>query len=231
MIKMVIIEGPRACFTRPEMKTERVTYDVPTPSALEGILKGVYWKPAMRYVIDEIVVFNPIRTDNIMLNEVSIKSNINGDPHVYASENRIMRNTMFLKNVKYGVKFHIKLTGIRCERENKEVSDPLAKHYEMFDQRIRKGQTFKNLHLGLTEFPCSMHEVEHFDYDAVSIANAGTKDLGYMIYGLNYRNKGYPVNNDWDNPVFDETADPIYYHPFMVNGVINVAKYRETCVC
>ena len=69
----VIIKGDRACFTRPEMKAERVSYDVPTPGALEGILKSIYWKPAMRYVIDKIVVFNPIRFETFTRNEVKSK--------------------------------------------------------------------------------------------------------------------------------------------------------------
>lgn len=69
----VIVEGDFACFTRPEMKVERVSYDVPTPSALEGMLKSVYWKPSIRYIIDGIVVFNPVNFINIRRNEVKDK--------------------------------------------------------------------------------------------------------------------------------------------------------------
>ena len=69
----VIVSGDRACFTRPEMKAERVSYDVPTPGALEGLLKSVYWKPAMRYVIDQIVVFNPVEFISVRRNEVKSK--------------------------------------------------------------------------------------------------------------------------------------------------------------
>ena len=69
----VLVEADYACYTRPELKVERVSYDVPTPSALEGMLKSIYWKPAMRYVIDKIVVFNPIRFANVRRNEVKKK--------------------------------------------------------------------------------------------------------------------------------------------------------------
>ena len=69
----VIVSGKRACFTRPEMKAERVSYDVPTPGALEGLLKSIYWKPAMRYVIDRIIVFNPIAFTSVRRNEVKSK--------------------------------------------------------------------------------------------------------------------------------------------------------------
>ena len=103
----VIAEGDYACFTRPEMKVERVSYDVPTPGALEGMLKSVYWKPAIRYVIDEIVVFNRINFMNIRRNEIKEKLNLSAakkqmsgkanDISIYASENRTQRASMILK--------------------------------------------------------------------------------------------------------------------------------------
>ena len=71
----IMAEGDYACFTRPELKVERVSYDVPTPGALEGMLKSIYWKPAIRYVIDKIIVFNPIDFVNIRRNEVKAKAN------------------------------------------------------------------------------------------------------------------------------------------------------------
>lgn len=97
----VMVEGDYACFTRPEMKVERVSYDVPTPGALEGMLKSIYWKPAIRYVIDKIIVFNPIDFINIRRNEVkekvllsSVKSQMKGkggDPCIYTAESRSQR--------------------------------------------------------------------------------------------------------------------------------------------
>ena len=123
----VMLEGDYACFTRPELKVERVSYDVPTPGALEGVLKSVYWKPAIRYVIDKIIVFHPIDFMNVRRNEVkdkvlysAVKNQMNGrggDPCIYTSENRSQRASMILKNVKYGVEFHFELTGLKSEQE------------------------------------------------------------------------------------------------------------------
>ena len=98
----IIVEGDYACFTRPELKVERVSYDVPTPGALEGLLKSVYWKPAMRYEIDKIVVFEGIHFMNVRRNEVkdkvllsTIKKQMNGkggDPCIYTSESSFILN-------------------------------------------------------------------------------------------------------------------------------------------
>ncbi len=123
----VLIEGDYACFTRPEMKVERVSYEVPPPGSLEGLLKSVYWKPALRYIIDKIIVFNPIDFINIRRNEVkdkvlfsAMKGQMNetgSDPCIYTTESRSQRASMILKNVKYGVEFHFELTGLKNESE------------------------------------------------------------------------------------------------------------------
>ena len=121
----IMVEGDYACFTRPEMKVERVSYDVPTPSALIGMLKSIYWKPAIRYVIDRIVVFNPIDFMNVRRNELkekvsfsSVKAQMKDsrrDISIYSDIARNQRATLLLKNVKYGVEFHFELTGLRSE--------------------------------------------------------------------------------------------------------------------
>lgn len=100
----VLVEGDYACFTRPELKVERVSYDVPTPGALEGMLKSVYWKPAVRYVIDKIIVFHPIDFINIRRNEVkekvkfkAVKNQMKGkaeSPCIYTSKIRSQRASM-----------------------------------------------------------------------------------------------------------------------------------------
>ncbi|MBQ2357545.1 MAG: type I-C CRISPR-associated protein Cas5, partial [Ruminococcus sp.] len=124
----ILAEGDYALFTRPELKVERVSYDVPPPGALEGMLKSVYWKPAIRYVIDKIIVFNPIRFANIRRNELKdkvslpkIKSQMNGkggDPCIYTAEERTQRASMLLKDVCYGIEFHFEMTGIRSDRDD-----------------------------------------------------------------------------------------------------------------
>lgn len=121
----IIVEGDYALFTRPEMKLERVSYDVPPPGALEGLLKSVYWKPAIRYVIDKIIVFNPIDFINIRRNEVKDKVSLakvksqmkgaGGDPCIFTSEERTQRASMLLKNVRYGIDFHFEMTGLKSD--------------------------------------------------------------------------------------------------------------------
>ena len=236
----VMIEGDYACFTRPEFKVERVSYDVPTPGALEGLLKSVYWKPAIRYVIDKIIVFQPIDFMNVRRNEVkdkvlysAVKGQMNGkgaDPCIYASESRSQRASMILKNVKYGVEFHFELTGIRDEREE----DAENKHFNILKRRLEKGQYFRTPCLGCSEFPVKRIEmVEAFDENLISTAilEMGDVDLGYMSYEVVFSDGGKPVNNNWENPEFSDRAETVYYRPHMINGVIDVKKYREEIRC
>ncbi len=236
----IIVEGDYACFTRPELKVERVSYDVPSPGALEGMLKSVYWKPAIRYVIDRIIVFHPIDFANIRRNEVkdkilysAVKSRMNGkggDPCIYTSESRSQRASMVLKNVKYGIEFHFELTGLKDEEEENSED----KHFNILKRRLKKGQYFRTPCLGCSEFPVKRLElVDTFDKNGISseIQKMGDVDLGYMSYRVEFEDEGKPVNQDWDNPRFSDRASTIYYRPHMVNGVIDVKKYREERRC
>ncbi|MDY5498153.1 MAG: type I-C CRISPR-associated protein Cas5c [Anaerobutyricum sp.] len=236
----VMVEGDYACFTRPELKVERVSYDVPTPGALEGMLKSVYWKPAIRYVIDKIIVFQPIDFANIRRNEVKEKVKYNviksqmkkkgGDPSIYTSECRSQRASMVLKNVKYGVEFHFELTGLKYENEVESEK----KHYNIMKRRLEKGQWFRIPCLGCSEFPAKRLElIEEFDYNLISqeILSLGDVDLGYMSYKVCFEDGGQPVNDDWDHPRFSDRAHTVYYRPHMIRGVIDVKKYREGLRC
>ena len=236
----VIAEGDYACFTRSELKVERVSYDVPTPGAVEGMLKSVYWKPAIRYVIDRIVVFNPINFMNIRRNEVKekvslagMKSCMNGTPRdvsIYASDCRTQRASMILKDVKYGIEFHFELTGFKSEEEE----DGEKKHYNVIKRRLENGQHFRTPCLGCSEFPVrKLSLVESFDLNQISreILSMGDVDLGYMLYRMRFEDEGKPVNGDWDAPKFSDRAEAVYYRPHMVGGVIDVAKYAEELKC
>lgn len=236
----VMIEGDYACFTRPELKVERVSYDVPTPGALEGLLKSVYWKPSIRYVIDKIIVFSPIEFMNVRRNEVkdkvlfsSMKNQMNGkggDPCIYTSECRSQRASMILKNVKYGVEFHFELTGLKDEQE----ADGENKHFNIIKRRLENGQFFRNPCLGCSEFPVKRIElVEEFDENLISnsIVNMGDVDLGFMSYKVVFSDQGKPLNDNWDNPKFSDQASTVYYRPHMINGIIDVKKYRGAIKC
>lgn len=233
----IMIEGDYALFTRPEMKVERVSYDVPTVSAMEGLLKSIYWKPAIRFVVDKIIVFNPIKFANIRRNELknkvllsSVKSQMKGgrSSELYADEERTQRASMVLKDVRYGVQFHFEMTGIKSEHDDESEE----KHYNIMLRRLRNGQCFRQPCLGCREFSVKRIElVEDFDLDAVSAELKGDIDLGFMLYGMKFKDGGKPINGDWDSPRFSDAADAVYYRPRMVDGVIDVEKYREGIVC
>ncbi|MEY8338866.1 type I-C CRISPR-associated protein Cas5c [Lachnospiraceae bacterium 62-35] len=236
----IMVEGDYACFTRPELKVERVSYDVPPPGALEGMLKSIYWKPAIRYIIDKIIVFHPIDFVNIRRNEVkdkilysSVKSQMNGkggDPCIYASESRNQRASLVLKNVKYGVEFHFELTGLKDEDEK----DGENKHFNIIKRRLEKGQYFRTPCLGCSEFPAGRIELTeeiHMDEISSEILEMGDVDLGFMNYRVVFLDEGRPINGDWENPRFSDKASTVYYRPHMINGVIDVKKYREELKC
>ena len=236
----IMVEGDLACFTRPEMKVERVSYDVPTPSALIGMLKSIYWKPAIRYVVDKIVVFNPIDFMNVRRNEVKEKvplsgikaqmKNLDRDISIYASNCRNQRSSLLLKNVKYGVEFHFELTGLKADHED----ECEQKHYNIIKRRLENGQHFRAPCLGCSEFPVkSIRLVDAFDFDKISpeILGLGDVDLGYMLYCLRFSDGGIPINGDWNAPKFSDSAEAVFYRPHMVGGLIDVKKYSEGRVC
>ncbi len=232
----IMVEGEYACFSRPELKVERVSYDVPPPGALEGLLKSIYWKPAIKYVIDKIVVYRPIQFMNIRRNEVknkisyqSVRSSMNHggkDPAIYTKECRSQRASMILKNVKYGIAFHFELTGFQSDH----ADEGEAKHYTILKRRLENGQAFRTPCLGCSEYSArKITLVEDFNMEEISeeIISLGDVDLGFMSYGVSFLDKGQPINGDWENPKFSDKANTLYYHPHMINGVIDVKKYRN----
>ena len=233
----VIIEGDYALYSRPECKVERVSYDVPTVSAIEGLLKSVYWKPAVKIVVDKLIVFNPIKFTNIRRNEIkskiplsAVKSQMKGigSAELYASEQRSQRAGMILKDVRYGIEFHLELTGLKSDHED-ECEE---KHYSIMRRRLKNGQCFRQPCLGCREFSVSKIElVEEFDLSEIHESLMGDRDLGYMLYGMKFEDGGKPINGDWDNPKFSDKADAMYFRPHIIDGVIDIAKYREGIVC
>ena len=236
----IMTEGDYALFTRPEMKVERVSYDVPTPGALESMLKSIYWKPAIRYEIDRIIVFNPINFTGVRRNEVkekvlfqSIKGQMTDtgkDPVIYTSEDRTQRASMLLKNVCYGIEFHFEMTGLKSTHDDEDEK----KHYNIIKRRLEKGQCFRTPCFGCAEFPVrKIRLVEDFDLSRISpeITAMGDVDLGFMSYKVEFWDKGIPVNNDWNHPVFSDRASTVYYRPHMINGIIDVRQYKEMMKC
>lgn len=212
-------QGKRACFTRPEMHAERVSYDVITPSAARGIMEAVYWKPAIRWVVDSIVVISPIEFASIRRNEVNSKLSYENakalatgqanELALVASEDRAQRNALYLTDVDYAISFHFEMT------DKAGPDDTPEKHYNMALRRLRKGQTFNHPYLGCREFPASVTLCEDGVPESF-YAGTGCRDLGFMLYDLVFAE--------------GETPRPQFFRAAMEDGVINVAAARRELV-
>ena len=218
----VIIRGDYALFSRPEMKVERVSYDVPTPSALTGLISSVFWHPGKKYVIDKIIVYKEINFVNIRRNELNDKISPQsitaqmkgtGDATVFCSDQRAQRASLLLKDVEYGIEFHFELT------DEKDADMTKEKCYNILLRRLKKGQHFSQPCLGCREFPAEIRLVDELPASTLR----GDADLGFMLYDLQYeKNKdGKPTDK----------ALPRFYRPHMKDGVIDVAFCAKELVC
>jgi CRISPR-associated protein Cas5d len=207
--------GYYALFTRPEMKAERMSYDVITPSAARGIIEAIYWKPAIRWVIDKIHVLNEIEFTNIRRNEVSEKipegipkAILNGSKELFAlstNENRQQRAAMVLKNVNYIVEAHFEII-----KERSGVDDTVEKHYNMVSRRLRKGQQYHSPCLGTREFGARIELIEERQIEPSKLI--GKRDLGWMLYDM-----------DFSDP---KDIKPMFFRAEMINGVIDLTNVR-----
>jgi CRISPR-associated protein Cas5d len=203
--------GDYACFTRPEMKVERVSYDVMTPSAARGILEAIHWKPAVRWVVDRIHVLKPIRFDNIRRNEVGAKvsdrnartAQRTGDLSGLGMDvtvERQQRAMLALRDVAYGIEAHFEMT------DKAGLGDNPGKHREMFQRRAAKGQCFHRPCLGVREFAAYFDSVAAFPATTLS-PEAQNRDLGWMLYDIDY----------------GQNRQSAFFHAVMQDGVIDVA--------
>lgn len=199
-----------ACFTRPELKVERMTYPVMTPSAARGVLEAVLWKPGMRWQVERIKVLQPIRFISFRRNEVNTKAarpsaslvDNGGPPPVYfATDDRAQRNTVALRDVEYVIEAAIWMT------ERAGPDDNLTKFVDMFQRRVARGQHFHQPYLGCREFAA---EVAPAEGDLRPIPYS--KDLGLMLWDIDYRRK---------------TNRPIFFHARLVDGVLEVPEHPE----
>ena len=211
----ILAKGPRACFTRPEMKSERVSYDCITPSAARGMIEAVYWKPAIRWQIDRIEVLNEIRFDTFRRNELggklsyrNAKAAMERDAELYAvaTEDRQQRATLCLRDVAYVIDAHFELTDRAGE------DDTVEKHYNIALRRLRKGQCFNQPVFGCREFPADVTLLEDGCGPSASFyAGTGERDLGFMLYDID----------------FEHAMEPMFYRAVMKDGVIDVIRARE----
>lgn len=213
--------GDNACFTRPEMKVERVSYDVMTPSAARGIMEAIHWKPAICWEIEQIDVLKPIRWESARRNEVgnvmSIQSNC-----LFIEEARQQRAGLFLKNVDYVIHSWLTLT----DRAGPE--DSIKKHEEMFMRRALKGQCFHRPYLGCREFAASFlllgpDDLSPEPEEKTPELGFGTpRDLGYMLFDICHDH-----SLDRNNRHFcGDTCRPDFFRAILENGQIKPAERR-----
>lgn len=210
--------GRHACFTRPEFRAERVSYDAITPSAARGLIESIHWKPAIKWVIDRIHVHNPIRFQAVKINEIGSKISPrnaagamrNGGAATFnidvsADTNRVQRSTMLLRDVSYVIEAHAELTDRAGE------GDTIGKHVAMFNRRLSKGQHFRPPVMGLAAFPADIEEISEIPATEIPSADA-TRDLGWMFYDYDY-SQTPPM--------------PRMYRAKMENGIIDVNAIRN----
>lgn len=193
----LMVWGDYACFTRPEMKVERVSYDVMTPSAARGILDAIHWKPAIRWVIDKIHVLNEIRFDNVRRNEVgskigvgTVKTAMKGvevELCIYANDrkHRQQRATLLLRDVAYVIEAHFEMT------DQAGLEDSPEKHYNIFLRRARQGQCHQQPFLGCREFSAAFELIEN-NKPLPNSSHRGEKDLGWMLWDIDYADNMTP---------------------------------------
>jgi CRISPR-associated protein Cas5d len=188
------VSGDFACFTRPEMKVERVSYDLITPSAARAVFEAILWKPAIRWQIDRIELLNPVCWINLRRNEVrAVVSTRNveqamragsGQLGLYIEDERQQRAGLFLRDVRYRVHAHFELT------DRAGAGDVPAKFSEMFRRRASTGQCVNQPYLGCREFAARVRLVENLADEPAPVAT--DDDLGWMLYDLDYAKPAEP---------------------------------------
>lgn len=235
--------GDFACFTRPEMKVERVSYDVITPSAARGILEAIYWKPQIRWNIDEIHVLNPILWTSVRRNEVGAKASkpsaavMKGEPTkplgMEVEDNRQQRASLLLRDVCYGIVAHIDILDRRFDRNGEELNENACagKHLGQFERRVKSGQHFHQPYFGTREFPVAYEWVAQEDVFPESRLEKENrnKDLGFMLHDMAFtetkEKTGSFIESNQGRRV---QAEPRFFRAEIKNGVIYVPPFQQT---
>lgn len=206
----VRVWGDYALFSRPEMKVERCSYDIMTPSAARGILEAIYWHPGMSWKIDRIQVIKPIQFTSIRRNEVKSKISANNVLSVYngakkelflnSKEEIVQRASLLLKDVEYIISAHFELT------DKANDSDNPGKFKDIIMRRLRRGECYHTPYFGCREFPanfCLCEEDVQGAYEDVEVEN-----LGFMLYDM-----------DYSDP---QDIQPMFFRAVMRRGVVDL---------
>jgi CRISPR-associated protein Cas5d len=225
-----------ACFTRPEMKVERVSYDVPTPSSVRAVFEAILWKPAIRWQPTKIEVLRPIKWTSVRRNEVgAVMSERSGG--LFIEDHRQQRAGLFLKDVRYRfqavleyipiehrkklrytpvpeslwdpaeVEFHREeIRAFEEERDTIMHDESPGKYLAMFERRARKGQCFNQPYLGCREFSCGWKFIDHPETGEEPIDE--TRNLGFMLYDMDF---GDPAN-----------PTPMFFRAELNKGIVDI---------
>ncbi|MDO4544079.1 MAG: type I-C CRISPR-associated protein Cas5c [Clostridia bacterium] len=211
MAVLVEVWGDYASFNRPEMKVERVSYEVITPSAARGILDAIYWHPGIRWVIDKIYVLNPIEFSNVRRNEVkstisarNVNSVINGGSErlfIDTSKDIQQRAAMVLRNVRYVIEAHFELVTDKLAPNDNE-----GKFCDIMRRRLEKGRCYHQPCFGCREFAANFRAWQGGDIPTAYPNEE--RDLGFMLYDMDYSDS--------------KNIKPMFFRAKLVNGVITV---------
>lgn len=207
----VRVWGDYALFSRPELKVERYSYDVMTPSAARGILEAIYWHPGMRWVIDKIYVKNPIRFTSVRRNEVKSKISASNVLSVYngaqkplyisSKEEIVQRASMILTDVAYVIEAHFEMT------EQANETDNSGKFKDIMMRRLQKGKCYHMPYFGCREFPANFALCEEEEIET-AFDDVAEKDLGMMLFDMDYSDR----NN----------ITPMFFRAVLRHGVLDL---------
>lgn len=212
--------GDYACFTRPEMKVERVSYDVITPSAARAVFEAIFWKPAVKWHVTRIEVLNPVKWISVRRNEVGSLMSHRAQ-QLFIEDNRQQRAGLFLKDVRYRLYAELEFIAPQnriktgnyaddaladdAERDSIKADENPGKYNAMFERRAKKGQCFSRPYLGCREFAADFKFVEN---PVKSDGIEEDRDLGFMLYDMDFSNPHDP--------------QAMFYRARMQRGVIIV---------
>lgn len=216
----VRVWGEYACFTRPEMKVERVSYDVMTPSAARGVLEAIYWKPSIRWRIERVHVLASIRFMSVRRNEVASKvpvgtvrsamKNLTSPVELVVEDDRQQRAAMVLRDVDYVIEASFELTDHAGRPGSDGPVDPAdsepGKHLAIFARRAKRGQCFHQPYLGTREFAANFTWIEQSAIPPSAMADEEERQLGWMLHDIDYAN--------------DMT--PRFFRAVLRNGILDV---------
>ena len=205
--------GDYACFSRPEMKVERVSYDIITPSAARGLIESIYFHPGLRYQIDRIRVCAPIRFTNLRRNEVKAVANAraakvvmekgSGELYLAASQEIQQRAAMLLRDVHYIIDAHFDMTDKAAPGDNP------GKFQDILKRRIQRGQFYHQPYFGCREFPAQFKPC--YEIPPCPDELRGERDLGWMLYDMDY--------SDLEN------IQPRFFRAVLRDGVLEVPPW------